>query len=295
MPEPQPPGRRVILRLRERALDLGARAHGRPERDARLVLGRAAPKVPDELAERGRALVAAGAAIVTSAGNPAHGHRGGASGGGGGARRAARRAVGGGGRARLDRHLAAPVARRALAAGAAMINDVSGLADPELAGACAETGAALVITHTRTPPKTKAFPAYDDVVEESPRSSASVLSWPAPRASARSASCSTRHRPREDARRVRGAAALAARLADAACRCCSPCRARTSSARSPGGRRRRATRARWPRSAQACAAAPDPARARRGGRADYLSVHAALESGAERTLELAEGLRREEL
>ena len=43
----------------------------------------------------------------------------------------------------------APVARAALAAGAAMVNDVSGLSDPELADACAETGAALVITHTR--------------------------------------------------------------------------------------------------------------------------------------------------
>ena len=47
-----------------------------------------------------------------------------------------------------------------------MINDVSGLADPELATACAETGAALVITHTRTPPKKKGLPVYDDVVAE---------------------------------------------------------------------------------------------------------------------------------
>ena len=47
-----------------------------------------------------------------------------------------------------------------------MINDVSGLADTELADACAERGAALVITHTRTAPKTKAFPEYDDVVED---------------------------------------------------------------------------------------------------------------------------------
>jgi dihydropteroate synthase len=56
------------------------------------------------------------------------------------------------------------VARAALAAGAAMINDVSGLSDESVAGACAETGAALVITHTTVPPKTKAFPPYDDVV-----------------------------------------------------------------------------------------------------------------------------------
>jgi dihydropteroate synthase len=56
------------------------------------------------------------------------------------------------------------VARAGLAAGAAMINDVSGLSDETVAMACAETGAALVITHTEAPPKTKAFPPYDDVV-----------------------------------------------------------------------------------------------------------------------------------
>ena len=37
----------------------------------------------------------------------------------------------------------APVARAALAAGASMVNDVSGLSDVELADACAETGAEL--------------------------------------------------------------------------------------------------------------------------------------------------------
>jgi dihydropteroate synthase len=57
-----------------------------------------------------------------------------------------------------------PVARAALDAGAAMINDVSGLSDESVAVACADTGAALVITHTRVAPKTKAFPEYDDVV-----------------------------------------------------------------------------------------------------------------------------------
>jgi len=59
-----------------------------------------------------------------------------------------------------------PVARAALAAGAAMINDVSGLSDESVASACADTGAALVITHTRAAPKTKAFPEYDDVVSD---------------------------------------------------------------------------------------------------------------------------------
>ncbi len=60
----------------------------------------------------------------------------------------------------------APVARAALEAGAAMVNDMSGLSDPELAAACAQSGAALVITHTRIPPKVKGFPAYADVVDD---------------------------------------------------------------------------------------------------------------------------------
>ncbi len=55
------------------------------------------------------------------------------------------------------------VARVALDAGAAMVNDVSGLADPELARLCAATGAALVVMHTRAAPKEERFPAYADV------------------------------------------------------------------------------------------------------------------------------------
>jgi len=60
----------------------------------------------------------------------------------------------------------APVAQAALAAGAAMINDVSGLHDPLIADACAAAGAALVIMHTRSEPKKKEFPEYDDVVQD---------------------------------------------------------------------------------------------------------------------------------
>jgi dihydropteroate synthase len=60
----------------------------------------------------------------------------------------------------------APVARAGLDAGAAMVNDVSALSDPAVAGACARAGAALVITHTRAEPKRKAFPSYDDVVAD---------------------------------------------------------------------------------------------------------------------------------
>jgi dihydropteroate synthase len=47
------------------------------------------------------------------------------------------------------------VARAAIAAGAAIVNDVSGLRDPELAEVCAQTGAGLVLMHTRAKPKEK--------------------------------------------------------------------------------------------------------------------------------------------
>ena len=60
------------------------------------------------------------------------------------------------------------VAEAAIAAGAGMVNDVSGLRDVRLAEVCAETGAALVLMHTRVAPKgTLLEPdAYDDVVED---------------------------------------------------------------------------------------------------------------------------------
>ncbi len=47
------------------------------------------------------------------------------------------------------------VARAAIDAGASIVNDVSGLRDPELAGVCAQTGAAMVLMHTIAPPKTR--------------------------------------------------------------------------------------------------------------------------------------------
>jgi dihydropteroate synthase len=47
------------------------------------------------------------------------------------------------------------VARAAIEAGASIVNDVSGLRDPALADVCAETGAALVLMHTRAAPKHK--------------------------------------------------------------------------------------------------------------------------------------------
>jgi dihydropteroate synthase len=60
----------------------------------------------------------------------------------------------------------AEVADAVLAAGAKLINDVSGLRDPAIVEACARHGAGLVVTHTRAAPKEKSFPGYDDVVED---------------------------------------------------------------------------------------------------------------------------------
>lgn len=67
----------------------------------------------------------------------------------------------------VDTHKAA-VAEAAIAAGAAIVNDVSGLRDPALAEVCAHTGAALVITHTRVAPKGTLLDPdhYDDVVAD---------------------------------------------------------------------------------------------------------------------------------
>ncbi|HEU4702919.1 MAG TPA: dihydropteroate synthase [Conexibacter sp.] len=54
------------------------------------------------------------------------------------------------------------VAAAAIAAGACIVNDVSGLRDPRLADVCARTGAALVLMHTRAAPKQKLLdPSYD--------------------------------------------------------------------------------------------------------------------------------------
>jgi dihydropteroate synthase len=60
------------------------------------------------------------------------------------------------------------VARAAIAAGAGIVNDVSGLRDVELASICAETGAALVLMHTRAAPRERLQDPdlYDDVTAE---------------------------------------------------------------------------------------------------------------------------------
>ena len=60
------------------------------------------------------------------------------------------------------------VAAAALAAGAVIVNDVSGLRDPALAEVCAQGGAALVVMHTRAAPKQRRQDPdlYDDVLED---------------------------------------------------------------------------------------------------------------------------------
>ena len=59
------------------------------------------------------------------------------------------------------------VARAAIDAGAAIVNDVSGLRDTELADVCADTGAGLVLMHTRAAPKEKLLdPRFDGRVVE---------------------------------------------------------------------------------------------------------------------------------
>lgn len=59
------------------------------------------------------------------------------------------------------------VARRAIAAGAAIVNDVGGLRDPGMARVVAESDAALVLMHMAGTPQTmQDDPRYDDVVTE---------------------------------------------------------------------------------------------------------------------------------
>jgi dihydropteroate synthase len=60
------------------------------------------------------------------------------------------------------------VAEAAVAAGAQIVNDTSGLRDPALAELCAATGAGLVLMHTRVAPKGTLLDPdfYDDVVAD---------------------------------------------------------------------------------------------------------------------------------
>jgi dihydropteroate synthase len=61
----------------------------------------------------------------------------------------------------------AAVAREAIAAGATVINDTTGLSDPELARVVADSEATLVLTHSLAAPRTVyPRPVYDDIAGE---------------------------------------------------------------------------------------------------------------------------------
>lgn len=61
----------------------------------------------------------------------------------------------------------AQVARAAVAAGAALVNDVGGLADPEMARAVADGGVAAVLMHRRgTPADMQSLASYRDLLAE---------------------------------------------------------------------------------------------------------------------------------
>ena len=118
---------------------------------------------------RGRALLASGADILDVGGESASGHVPAVA-----AEEEIARVVpvveglaGAGALVSIDTHKPA-VAAAAVAAGAAIVNDVSGLRDPALASVCAESGAALVITHTRVAPKGTLLDPdhYEDVVAD---------------------------------------------------------------------------------------------------------------------------------
>jgi dihydropteroate synthase len=159
------------LRLRDRELEL---APGKP---ALMGIVNATPdsfsdvqgdKPLDALLERALALVEAGAAIVDVGGESGRTDRQAVSVGEEAARVVplVERLAGEGVAVSVDTWRG-PVARAALDAGAVLINDVSGLSDPDIAAACAASGAGLVITHTRVAPKTRAYPDYHpDVVAD---------------------------------------------------------------------------------------------------------------------------------
>ena len=59
------------------------------------------------------------------------------------------------------------VAREAVAAGASLVNDISGLRDENMIAAVAETGAAVILMHMKVTPRTmQESPQYDDLMVE---------------------------------------------------------------------------------------------------------------------------------
>ncbi|MGI9666270.1 MAG: dihydropteroate synthase [Acidimicrobiia bacterium] len=59
------------------------------------------------------------------------------------------------------------IAEEALAAGAKIVNDVTGLTNPDMRSVCADSGAGVVVMHMQGTPETMQIdPTYDDVVVE---------------------------------------------------------------------------------------------------------------------------------
>jgi dihydropteroate synthase len=157
----------VILRAGSHRLELGGRPllmgilNATPDSFSD---GRAGESLSGRIA-RGRALVAAGADIIDVGGESARGDRPAVS-----ADEEISRVVETVSAFVKDGVLTSVdtykyhVAVAAIDAGAAIVNDVSGLRDERLAGLCAATGAALVLMHTAVEPKgTLLDPAtYDD-------------------------------------------------------------------------------------------------------------------------------------
>jgi dihydropteroate synthase len=161
----------TVLRLRDRVLDLGARpllmgiVNASPDSFSD---GGAHPTLAAQAAH-GRALLEAGADILDVGGESAVGGRPPVA----VEEELSRvvplveRLVAGGALVSVDTYKPA-VAEAAVAAGAALINDVSGLRDPGVARVCARTGAGLVIMHTRVEPKGTLLDPdhYDDVLAD---------------------------------------------------------------------------------------------------------------------------------
>jgi dihydropteroate synthase len=161
----------TVLRLRERTLELGARpllmgiVNAAPDSFSD---GGEHPTLEAQVAH-GEALLRAGADLLDVGGESAVGGREPVA----VEEELARvvplveRLAAGGALLSVDTYKPA-VAEAAVAAGAALVNDVSGLRDPAMARVCARSGAGLVIMHTRVEPKgTLLDPGhYDDVVED---------------------------------------------------------------------------------------------------------------------------------
>jgi dihydropteroate synthase len=160
-----------VLRLRDRVLELGPRpllmgiVNASPDSFSD---GGAHPALADQVAH-GEALLAAGADILDVGGESAMGGRPPVA-----VEEELSRVVplverlaAGGSLVSVDTYKPA-VAEAAIAAGAVLINDVSGLRDAGVARVCARTGAGLVLMHTRVAPKgTLLDPEhYEDVLAD---------------------------------------------------------------------------------------------------------------------------------